>query len=64
MKEPDNNLQGLKLFVLSLLLLNVIMCFFFEVVGEKDSKEKAESIKVRKQGNTPEGYNMTSNLTQ
>ena len=37
---------------------------FFNVDGEKDIKEKAESVKVRNQGNSPEGYNTTSHLIQ
>ena len=37
---------------------------FFNVAGKKDIKEKAESVKVRNQGNSPEGYNTTSHLIQ
>ena len=33
----------------------MLSCGFFNVAGEKDIKEKAESVKVRNQGNSPEG---------
>ena len=34
----------------------MLSCGLFNVAGEKDIKEKAESVKVRNQGNSPEGY--------
>ena len=64
MKEPENNLQGSKPFASSLLLLNVIMCFFLKWLERKTAKKRQKALRLGKQGNRPEGYNMTSHLRE